>query len=268
MRSIFFIALLIPVLLYGSLDTSLDMIEINTLIDSGKREIAFEKLKSLQEKVSEDDKIIQEIVNLRIACGGIIGYQYMEKADHEKALYYLLDADECSQLYGALVSDENMIRKYVIINDILQAYFSLGEFEKAKKYRQLLYDAYDKNLLPEFYDDDCFWFDFFKQGKYNVMGYENFLPLPADRFSESFSKIIYYIYSTKKDGSDNKEIFRIHILMFHGNTPKLDYVMTYRKGYKNLMSQTLYQYTYMEDIDYSKLHSDIRQIVKEIINQK
>jgi hypothetical protein len=53
--------------------------------------------------------------------------------------------------------------------------------------------------------------------------------------------------------------------MFHNIDPSnnIDYVLTKRLvTAKNEISGTLYSYTYTKDIDYAKLESDIREVLK------
>ena len=70
------------------------------------------------------------------------------------------------------------------------------------------------------------------------------------------------MYSTNSDGSDHEQLYRLHVLMFHANNEKFDYVMTLKSGDdSNAFSQSLYQYTYKENIDYQQLQKDVKAIV-------
>jgi len=51
--------------------------------------------------------------------------------------------------------------------------------------------------------------------------------LPENRFSSSFTKLVYYVYSTNSDGSDKDQLYRFHVLIFH-KEPKegtFDYIL-------------------------------------------
>ena len=105
--------------------------------------------------------------------------------------------------------------------------------------------------------------DFFKFEDKNIWGYEWFADLPKDRYSSSFTKVIYYVYSTNPDGSDKDQLYRLHVLMFHGANENFDYVLTKRlEKATEETSGTLYSYTYKEDIDFEKLKNDVKEVLK------
>jgi len=140
----------------------------------------------------------------------------------------------------------------------------LGQLDNAKKYKDLLYKAWKLQQLPTGLDQ-YFNFSFFKWEGKNVWGYEWFEELPENRFEKSFSKIVYYIYSTNPDGTDKDQLYRLHVLMFHkmDSTVKFDYVLTKRlEKATNEPQGTLYAYTYTKDIDYKKLQADIMEVLK------
>jgi len=127
-----------------------------------------------------------------------------------------------------------------------------------------LYEFYKQGVLPKGINTS-YNFEFFQFEGKNVWGYEWFEELPEDRMSKSFSKIVYYVYSTNTDGSDKDELYSLHVLMFHKIDPstKFDYVLTKRlETARNEKSGTLYAYTYTKDIDIKKLRADIREVLK------
>jgi len=149
-----------------------------------------------------------------------------------------------------------------MIKNVIVSYFGLGNYEKCQEYKNMLYEAYNSKTLPDGINE-YFNFDYFRLDNVNIWGYEWFEELPKDRNSKSFSKVVYYIYSTNPDGSDKDQLYRLHVLMFHGNNKEFDYVMTKRlETAKEEIAGTLYSYTYKEDIDYEKLHNDVIQIIK------
>ncbi len=181
--------------------------------------------------------------------------------DFEKSLAYGLDAlsgiEKGKEIYG----DEFAKREYFMIKNITVSYFGLNDFQEGKKWKAKMYEAKEKNVLSEGLDE-YFNFDFFKFEGKNVWGYEWFAELPEDRFSSSFTKVVYYVYGTKPDGSDKDQLYRLHVLMFHGNE-KFDYVMDKRlETAKTEVAGTLYAYTYNEDIDFEKLKRDVKEIIK------
>lgn len=155
--------------------------------------------------------------------------------------------------------------KYFAIRDMIISYFGLGEYDEAMKQRKILYTAQKKGLLPCDYELCHYYnFDFFKIDSLNIWGYEWYDKLPKNRFSQSFSKVVYYVYSTNPDGTDKEQLYRLHVLMFHGDIPEFDYLIDkHITTDEGEWSGSMYDYRYKEDIDYKKLHDDVIEIVKE-----
>lgn len=105
-------------------------------------------------------------------------------------------------------------REYFMTKNIVVSYFGLGQLDNAQKYKEKLYQAYRDKLRPKGMDA-FFNFSFFKWEGKNVWGYEWFEEPPEDRFSKSFSKIVYYVYDTKPDGTDKDQLYRYHPLSEH-----------------------------------------------------
>ena len=155
-------------------------------------------------------------------------------------------------------------REYWMRKNMVVSNFGLGQLEEAQKHKEILYQAYNEKKLPEGLDQ-YFNFTFYKWEGKNVWGYEWFEELPEDRFSKSFSKVVYYVYSTNPDGSDKDQLYRLHVLMFHNSDPsnKIAYVLSKQiETATNEPSGTLYAYTYGKNIDYKKLEADIREVLK------
>ncbi|MVO08339.1 hypothetical protein GOQ30_04065 [Flavobacterium sp. TP390] len=126
-----------------------------------------------------------------------------------------------------------------------------------------MYAAKKTNLLSEGIDE-YFNYDFFKWEDKNVWGYEWFHELPDNRYSSSFTKVVYYVYSTNPDGTDKDQLYRLHVLMFHGDNKNFDYILTKRleTASEGEISGSLYSYTYKKDIDFEKLKKDIKEVLK------
>ena len=153
---------------------------------------------------------------------------------------------------------------YFAIRNKIVCYSGLGNYKKAAENRALLYKAHKKNKLPCEYELCHYYnFDFFKIDTLNIWGYEWYDELPKNRFSTSFTKVVYYVYSTNPDGSDKDQLYRLHLLMFHGTDMPFDYIMTrYISTENGEIRSSMYEYTYKENIDYEKLHNDVIEIVK------
>ena len=153
---------------------------------------------------------------------------------------------------------------YFAIRNKIVCYSGLGNYKKAAENRALLYKAHKKNKLPCEYELCHYYnFDFFKIDTLNIWGYEWYDELPKNRFSTSFTKVVYYVYSTNPDGSDKDQLYRLHLIMFHGTDMPFDYIMTrYISTENGEIRSSMYDYTYKENIDYEKLHNDVIEIVK------
>lgn len=153
---------------------------------------------------------------------------------------------------------------YYAIRNKIVCYSGMGQYADAAKNRALLYKAHKKDKLPCEYElCHYFNFDFFKVDTLNVWGYEWYDELPKDRFSTSFTKVVYYVYNTHPDGSDKDQLYRLHLIMFHGTDMPFDYIMEKCiSTEKGEWQGSMYEYTYKENIDYEKLHNDVREIVK------
>lgn len=153
---------------------------------------------------------------------------------------------------------------YFAIRNKIVCYSGLGNYKKAAENRALLYKAHKKNKLPCEYELCHYYnFDFFKIDTLNIWGYEWYDELPKNRFSTSFTKVVYYVYSTNPDGSDKDQLYRLHLIMFHGTDMPFDYIMTrYISTENGEIRGSMYEYTYKENIDYEKLHNDVIEIVK------
>jgi hypothetical protein len=83
---------------------------------------------------------------------------------------------------------------------------------------------------------------------------------------DRYTKIIYLVYSTKPDGSDDKQLFRFHILKYHrleDTNLKYDYVLERQTDTETeRLWGSYYKYTYHKKIDYLKLKKDIVEILE------
>lgn len=155
-------------------------------------------------------------------------------------------------------SENYELSKYFNYKNLVLSNFVLNDTINFNKYRNIMYDSYEKKILPKGLDE-YYNFDFFKWEDKNIWGYEWFEKLPENRFTTSFTKIVYYVYSTKPDGTDDEQLYRIHVLMFHSDSASFDYVLTLKSGNSG---QTLYGYFYDEDIDFKKLRNDVKEVLK------
>lgn len=225
---------------------------------------AYNILKDIEPRCSVKDTLYDDILWYYVNAASQLERTFRSAEQFDSSLYYGLRALKIIKR-GRPYFEENFAkRESFMTKNIVVSYNGLGKLEKAEQYKKILYKAYKDKKLPEGMDE-YFNFSFFKFEDKNIWGYEWFEELPEDRFSKSFSKIVYYVYSTLEDGSDDKQLYRLHVLMFHNIDPSnnIDYVLTKRLATaKNEKSGTLYAYTYKKNIDYVKLKKDIIQVLK------
>jgi hypothetical protein len=225
---------------------------------------AYKILKEIEPKCNKKDTLYDNILWYYVSATSQLEYQNRMNEEFEISLKYELEALELIEKGKSRFDEKFASREFWMHKNIIVSYFGLGQLDKAQKHKDILYKAHKEKKLPKGIDE-YFNFTFFKWEDKNIWGYEWYEELPEDRSSKSFSKIVYYVYSTNADGSDKAQLYRLEVLMFHkfDNSTKFDYVLTKKlETAKNEISGTLYAYTYNEKIDYIKLQSDIKEVLK------
>lgn len=258
MKKIFVFILTIVVLIpFGASYAQSDQYErhIDSLCRSGLYEEAYQYAKQRWQSLSPDKSQAY-----KDATADYYGTAYML----EMIYRYQEKFEEALTLNEEMLALRKAKTDYFAIRNKIVCYSGLGNYEKAAENRALLYKAYKKNKLPCEYELCHYYnFDFFKMDTLNIWGYEWYDKLPKNRFSTSFTKVVYYVYSTNPDGSDKDQLYRLHLIMFHGTNVPFDYIMEKHISTENGESRSsLYAYTYKENIDYEKLHNDVKEIVK------
>lgn len=265
MRKLLFILLFIPFISFGQKDYFNELVYADSLIQNNQIELAYSQLKNIEKTIPKSDSLYDYTKIYLIDVISYLENNSRLNEDFSKSLEYGLETLDLLKKENKRFNKEFAERKPYMIKNIAVSYSGLKDYKKAKKYKDLLYKAYKHKTLPEGINE-YFNFDFFKLDDKNIWGYEWFEELPKDRFSTSFTKIVYYVYSTNPDGSDKDQLYRLHILMFHGNNENFDYVMDKRfETETEEIEGTMYSFIYKEDIDFEKLHNDVIQIVKKDI---
>lgn len=236
----------------------------DSLMQKNEFKAAYNIFKDIEPKCNSTDTIYSYILWYYTSATTQIEKAFRENQQFDSSLVYALEALKLIEKGKPLFDEKFASREYFMTKNIVVSYFGLGQIENAIQYKDKLYQAYKDKKLPNGLDE-YFNFTFFKWEDKNVWGYEWYEDLPEDRFSKSFSKIVYYVYSTNPDGTDKDQLYRLHVLMYHNIDPsnKIDYVLTKRlETAKNEVSGTFYAYTYTKDIDYKKLQADIKEVLK------
>lgn len=236
----------------------------DSLMQKNDIKTAYKIFEDIEPRCNSTDTIYNYILWYYTSAATQIEKGFRDNQQFDSSLFYGLETLKLIEKGKPLFDEKFASRTYFMTKNIVVSYFGLGQLENAKIYKDKLYQAYDEKKLPKGLDE-YFNFTFFKWEDKNVWGYEWFEELPEDRFSKSFSKIVYYVYSTNPDGTDKDQLYRLHVLMFHNIDPsnKIDYVLTKRLDTaKDEVSGTFYSYTYTKDIDYQKLQADIKEVLK------
>jgi hypothetical protein len=228
---------------------------------------AYNLFKELKAEIEPSDTLYEYVVWYYVATATDLEKESRIREDFTSSLNFGLEAFKAIDENKHLFDDSFAQKEPWAIKNIIVSYFGLGQSDRARKYRDKLYEGYNLKSLPQGIDE-YFNFDFFKLDGKNVWGYEWYPELPADRFSGSFTKIIYYVYSTNPDGTDKDQLYRLHVLMFHQSSEdtKFDYLLErQQENDKAINSGSYYQYTYKKDIDYVKLKQDVKDVIKNEI---
>lgn len=251
-------------LLNGQVNLMNDLKKAESLIESNKLVEANKILNELEKVCNPKDTLYAYILWDNVYTVTELEKQQRLNEKFEKSLAYALEALRLIRIGKVFFDEKFGAREYWMIKNIIVSYYGLEQFDKAQSYKELLYKAYKEKKLPEGIEE-YFNFSFFRIDNKNVWGYEMFEELPKDRFSKSFSKVIFYVYSTEKDGTDKVHLYNLEVLMFHKIDPNtsFDYVLTKRLvDSKDDFSGTLYAYTYKEKIDFKQLQTDIKEVVR------
>lgn len=225
---------------------------------------AYQLLKEVEAGCDKSDTLYTYSLWYSVVAASELEKQSRMNEEFESSLKYGTEALQLIEKGKAYFDEQFAAREYWMHKNLVVTHFGLGQLEEAEKHKAVLYEAYQKKQLPEGLHQ-YFNFTFFKWEDKNVWGYEWYPELGDPETEGSFSKIVYYVYSTNPDGSDNEQLYRLHVLKFHkfGNDVKFDYVLTKRlETAKNEVNGTLYAYTYTKKIDYVKLQADILEVLK------
>lgn len=237
----------------------------DSLLHISKLSEAWRILKDIEPVCDQNDTLYRYILWSYMGVTSRLEMHYRLKEKFDTAYFLGQEAlrliDKNAPYYDSTFGD----RKYWMYKNLVVSSFGLGKHEQAKQYQDLLYKAYKEKRLPAGLDEYYNFAFFTWQGK-NVWGYE-WYPEPGDPGTKgSFSKIVYYVYSTNADGSDKEQLYRLHVLKFHktDNSAKFDYVLTKQlEKASHEVSGTFYAYIYNRKIDYAKLQADIKEVLKE-----
>jgi hypothetical protein len=259
----FLVALVTSTSMMGQTKIKEQYLKADSLLQAGDTKGAYNLFKELKQQVETKDTLYNYVVWYYVSATTKLESDYRKKEDYTNSLNYGLEALDIIQGNKQFFDEKFAEREQWMTKNIIVSYFGLEKFDEAKKYKDKLYQEYTNKTLPKGIDG-YFNFDFFRLNEKNIWGYEWYPEIPEDRFSSSFTKVVYYVYSTNPDGTDKDQLFRFHVLMFHQDSKdaKFDYLLEKQmETDKATVSGSYYKYTYAKDIDYKKLRNDIKEIV-------
>ncbi len=236
----------------------------DSLLQADNFSEAYNILKEIEPKCDKKDTLYSYILWYYVGATSELEKQNRTAERFDKSLQFGIEALKLIEKGKPYFDEKFALREYWMQKNIVVSYFGLGQLDNALKHKDILYQAYKDKKLPDGLDE-YFNFTFFKWEDKNVWGYEWYPELGDPETKGSFSKIVYYVYSTNSDGTDKDQLYRLHVLKFHklDNSIKFDYVLTKRlETATNEVSGTLYAYTYDKKIDYVKLQADIKEVLK------
>lgn len=248
---------------FGQSEISQKYQTANSLLQKGNFVESVKILREIEASCDKMDTLYNYILWYYVGVTTELENQNRMTEKFDSSLKYGLEALELIKKGRSRFDEKFAAREYWMTKNIIVSYSGLGQYDAAKKYSDFLYKSYKDKTLPDGIDG-YFNFDFFKLNGHNVWGYEWYPELPNDRFSSSFTKIVYYVYSTNPDGSDKDQLYRFHVLMFHQSSQdaKFDYLLEKQTETDEvILSGSYYQYTYKADIDYKKLKNDVKEII-------
>jgi len=225
---------------------------------------SYERFKVLETTCDKEDTLYPHILWYTVIAVSELERQLRMKEKFNESLQYGLEALALIEKGRRLFPDYYVEKEFFMHKSLVVSYYELGKLDKAQFHKDVLYKAYREKKLPKGLDR-CFNFSYFTWNGNNIWGYEYYPELGDPETAGSFSKIVYYIYSTKPDGSDDEQLYRLHVLKFHkiDESIEFEYILTkYLEKATNEKSGSLYAYTYDRVIDYPKLQADIKEVLK------
>lgn len=239
----------------------------DSLLNAGDIPGAYSIYKDIKPEIDEKDTLYCYVVWYYVKTASYLGKKCQMKEDYDNSLKYNLEVLKLIQENKQYFDNEFGAEEMWTVKNIVVAYFGQNKLDEAEKFKTILYKGYKDKTLPNGIND-YFNFDFFKLDGKNIWGYEWFEELPENRSSKSFTKVVYYVYSTNEDGSDKDQLYRFHVLMFHqdNENTKFDYILEKQQELEGkTYYYSYYMYNYKKDIDYLKLRNDVKEHLQKKI---
>ncbi|KAI9437777.1 hypothetical protein F5148DRAFT_1154366 [Russula earlei] len=238
-----------------------------TFYEEKQYDSAYKYFTSLKNEIVTSDSFAREIVFGLTASTFFKEVMAKDAGQWDNTIRLATELLNDLTAYHSVMGGELGGKRYYAYKDLVVAYFGLGKKDSAAKYQAILYDAYKNKLLPDGLDQ-YYNFEKITWKGLNVWGYEWYPNLGDKETEGSFSKQVYYIYSTNANGSDKSQLFRLHTIKIHKlapGDPKADYVLTYIKSNKDHSesSKTLWDYVFTNPVNYDELHKAVLDFLEK-----
>ncbi len=264
-RSIILLFLIFAINAYGQIDTLSLYNKADSLMKKKNYSAAYQILKAIEPSVKKADVLSKKIISHYIVAITLMEKRERLSEKWDSSLFYGQEGLRIIQLWKPFFEIEFTEREFWMHKNLIVTYFGLNQIEKAQVHKELLYKAYKKKKLPNGIDI-CYNFSYFKWRDKNIWGYEFYPEIGDKEVEDRYTKIIYLIYSTKPDGSDDKQLYRFHVIKYHrleDSNQKYDYVLERQRDTETeRLWGSFYKYTYQKKINYIKLKKDIVEILE------
>lgn len=263
MKLLSFLTLLIPFLSFSQNDNLTQYQKVLTYTATEKPDSAYQLIKKLERHVLKSDSLYPFVLESKIIALMELEKEARRTANFEKSLEYGLETMQSFQLGKTFLKADILKNEYLMTKNLVVSYFGSGNIEQGLEWKEKLYRFHKAGLLPRGMQV-YFNFDFFTVDDLNVYGYEWFDEYPTSPYDKSnFTKVVYYVYTQKRDGSDDQQLYRLALEKFNGTARNMDYVLTKKSGSgPTETSVTLYAYPFVRKIDYQKLQKEVREIAE------
>ena len=240
------------------------------LFETGKIDEALEAIRNLDQTKELQGELKKDVRWALVGALTALGKQAREKQDWATSKIYTEEAikvlESSTNEFEGEFRDKLNSRKFWAIKNLILSCSGLDEDAEADTYRKKLYEAYRTKVLPKGLDKN-FCFEFYRANGKNIWGYEYYPNLGEVGAKDGHTKFVYYVFSTKEDGTDKDPLYRFHVSELRKVTKadKSAYVLSKRQSSDDGKEsrQTLYEFIYADPVDIKKLRADIRKLVTE-----
>jgi hypothetical protein len=160
-RSIILLFLFFAVNAHGQTDTLSLYNKADSLMKKKSYPAAYQILKTIEPSVKKADVLSKKIISHYIVAITLLEKRARLSEKWDTALFFGQEGLRIIQLWKPAFAPEFTERELWMHKNLIVTYFGLGQLEKLKAHKDLLYKAYKNKKLPKGIDI-CFNFSYFK----------------------------------------------------------------------------------------------------------